>query len=299
MSQRIFLFSGKGGVGKSWLAAAFAHHLSFELGKRTLLVEFGESSRLKWFFGKELGQSPTPVAKRFDVACWSGERTLREYVKHLVKLERLVDIFFQNHLMSVFIKAAPALKELALLGKVTSGIRKVGPPLDYDCLVVDSYSTGHHLALLQAPSGMMESMSYGPIVTESESMIQTIKDPLITQHLVCAIPESLPVVEAIQLSRALSSGFSVKSHMILNKLQEDILRENKELWRYDLFKTHAEQKIADEMEAHSLISEESFSSIQRVRLVPDLILQNHDQGLFDQLSALSSQFAKSILETPC
>ena len=58
--------------------------------------------------------------------------------------------------MRSFVRAAPGLKELAILGKLTSGIRKWGPKFEYENVVVDAYSSGHFLALLNAPKGLGE-----------------------------------------------------------------------------------------------------------------------------------------------
>lgn len=217
-SQKIILVTGKGGVGKSTIAAGIAHRLSRE-GLRTLLVEMGESSFYQSFFGlKEVGQEPIRLDENLDVARWSTESCLREYVLHYVKVEALYKIFFENRVMQTFIRAAPTVSELALLGKLTSGHRKVGPPLNYDRIVVDAYATGHFLALLRAPRGLSEAVKAGPLGEQTTSIYKVLTDPSITSYKIVSLPESLPMTETKELMSQLQSEFKVKPEVICNKI---------------------------------------------------------------------------------
>ena len=75
---------------------------------------------------------PNRFATNLFVARWAGEDCLKEYLLHLLKLESIVQLFFENRVMKSLIQAAPGLRELALVGKITSGIRGVGPALPFD-----------------------------------------------------------------------------------------------------------------------------------------------------------------------
>ena len=97
------------------------------------------------------------------------------------------------------INVAPALSELAILGKITSHPRKVGPPLPYDCLVVDAFATGHFLALIQAPHGMAEAIRFGPMGDQSRSIERVLKDEEQCSYYIVSFPEELPVVEGMEL----------------------------------------------------------------------------------------------------
>lgn len=199
--MEIHLVTGKGGVGKSAVAAALALRLA-QASKKTLLVELGEESFYKDYLGlSEISYKPTPSTYGFDVSLWSGPGCLREYAIYLLKIERLYKLFFENPVTRTLINVAPALSELAILGKITSGPpRNVGPKLPYDALVVDAFATGHFLALLRAPLGMTEAVRFGPMAEQSRAIMQVVRDPRITRfHLVC-LPEELPVQETLALA---------------------------------------------------------------------------------------------------
>ncbi|CAE81125.1 ArsA-related P-loop ATPase [Bdellovibrio bacteriovorus] len=220
MKQEIHFVTGKGGVGKSVLAAALALKKSQE-GKNTLLVELGDQSFFKDFFGlPQVGFQPVTIRPLLSVALWTGEACLQEYARHFIKVESLAKLFFENAVMKAFINVAPALPELAILGKVTSGPRKHGPPLPFDCIVVDAFATGHFIALLEAPKGMAEAVQFGPMGEQSRSIDAHIRNPEICKYHVVTLPEELPLKEASELVARLKNEFGVTAELIMNKMIE-------------------------------------------------------------------------------
>ncbi|MEQ1875338.1 MAG: ArsA family ATPase [Bdellovibrionia bacterium] len=216
--QKIILVTGKGGVGKSTVAAAIAHKLSKQ-SLRVLLVEMGESSFYQDFFGlNSVGQEPVPLDGSLHVARWSTESCLREYVLHYVRVEALYKMFFENRVMKTFVRAAPTVSEIALLGKLTSNQREVGPNLDYDRIVVDAYATGHFLALLRAPRGLSEAVRAGPLGEQTALIYNVLTNPNITSYKIVSLPESLPTAETKELFAQLQSEFKVKPEIICNKI---------------------------------------------------------------------------------
>jgi anion-transporting ArsA/GET3 family ATPase len=189
------------------------------------LVELGERSYFRHVFHAEIGLNPVHINTHLEVARWEGETCLREYLHHLIKIEQVVKLFFGNKVMRALIQAAPALRELALLGKMTSGPRRVGPAFPYDELVVDAYSTGHFRALWRAPVGMAEAIPYGPMGDQSRAILQTLKDPKLTRVYVTVVPEELPVTEGLELARDIQAELEQDPHIIFNRRLECPLRK--------------------------------------------------------------------------
>jgi hypothetical protein len=214
--QIIHWVSGKGGVGKSTVAAAMA--LAFaRQGQKTLLVELGGKSFFRYVFELEVGHDPKPVLPGLSIARWDGEDCLKEYLRYLLKLEAVVDMFFENRVMRSLVQAAPGLRELALTGKITSGIRGVGPTLTYDRIIVDCFSTGHFRALIDSPAAMSQAIPVGPMGEQSRSILELLKSPKNSRYHVVAAPEELPVTEGLQLCAHIRTQFGVEPEFLLNR----------------------------------------------------------------------------------
>jgi anion-transporting ArsA/GET3 family ATPase len=221
MTSEIHFVTGKGGVGKSTVAAALALKKA-QSGLRTLLVEIGDQSFYKDYFHlSEVGFEPVKIQENFSVALWTGQSCLREYIIHLIKIEALYRLFFENATMKALVNVAPALPELAIMGKATSGPRHHGPPLPYDCIVVDCYATGHFMALMSAAEGMAKAVKVGPMGEQSRSIDKTLRDPKICHYYVVCLPEELPVRESEELYEELQKHFGVKARIVLNKFLDE------------------------------------------------------------------------------
>jgi hypothetical protein len=214
--QKIVFVTGKGGVGKSTIALALAKKLS--ANQKVLLVELGLRSFYADFLGVPVYYQPSNYTKNLDLALWSGSECLKEYALHLLKIEGLYRLFFENRISRALIEVAPALSELSILGKITSGVRHVGPPLKYDVIVVDCYATGHMMAMLRAPRGMAEAIQFGPMAEQTSTMMATIRNPEISSYVIVSLPEELPAVEADELFREIRQEVAIEPHIICNRV---------------------------------------------------------------------------------
>lgn len=218
MTEEIHFFTGKGGTGKSLAAAGLALREA-KKGRQTLLVELGERSFYKDFFGlPEVRYRPTRLADNLDVALWTGTECLHEYARHLIKVESLTRLFFENSVSRSLINIAPGLTELAVLGKATSGPRKHGPQDPHRVIVIDAFATGHFLALLKAPLGMAEAVSFGPMGEQSRSIDRVLHDRSLCRYHVVTLPEEMPVKETEELVASLRSEIGLEPDIVLNKM---------------------------------------------------------------------------------
>lgn len=222
MVKKAHFITGKGGVGKSLISAVLARHLSQvneNNGSRILLAELNEHSFLQDYLNlKRISYKPTKWRDGIDVSQWSPQECLKEYALHLLKVEALYKLFFENPVSRSLIQVAPGLEELALLGKVTSSPRHHGPPMNYDQLVIDSFSTGHFLSLFRAPAAMAEAIQFGPMGEQSRGIDKWIRDAEFTQVHIATIAEELPITETIELYLTLKKEFGLEAKVYLNKI---------------------------------------------------------------------------------
>ncbi len=197
--RRLVVVLGKGGVGKTTVAAALALGLA-DRGHRTLLIEVAAETRTAAVFGTA-PPVDAPVEARPGLFALSvdAERAMQEYLSIQLKVRPLVEMMSRSRAFHQVTQAAPGLAELVTLGKIwdlATAVRD-GRPV-WDRLVVDAPATGHGLALLQAAASMRDLAGSGPISDQADAIERVVRHPAATGVVVVAIPEELAVTEATE-----------------------------------------------------------------------------------------------------
>jgi len=145
--MRIILYTGKGGVGKTSVAAATAVKLAKD-GKKVLIMSTDQAHSLSDSFGVKLKHTPVQISDRLwglEIdAILEGERAwgnMKNYLKELLTVRAAGGIEAEELL--VF----PGLEELFSLFKITA----IYEQNQYDVLIVDCAPTGETLSLLKFP----------------------------------------------------------------------------------------------------------------------------------------------------
>jgi len=218
MVKKAHLITGKGGTGKSLFSVVLAHYFSTQM-QSILLCELSDPSFFKDYLNlPEITYKPLSWKPNLDISQWSPENCLKEYALHLLKIESLYKLFFENSVSKSLIQIAPGLLDLALLGKMTSSPRKQGPAMPYNQIVVDSFSTGHFLSLLRAPAALAEAIPFGPMGEQSKNIDQYLRSPDFTEVHILTLAEELPLTECRELYQQLLTEFNIKAKVYLNKL---------------------------------------------------------------------------------
>lgn len=215
----ILFVTGKGGVGKTFVAALLAKKLSLQ-NKKVLLVEMGSWSYLEETLSlkKYVGFKPVSLPYGFDLARWEGKDCLKDYINYMVKVPMVTEPFMKNAWMQALIHIAPGLREISFLGKLTSGIRNHGPNLPYDHIVVDAVSTGHFLSLIQTPKGLSQVVSTGPLHKQSKSILNVLNTDKYVHTYVVTLLEKYSVTEAFELINDLSNRLDSPISVVANKV---------------------------------------------------------------------------------
>ena len=204
LSRRLLVLTGKGGVGKSVVGAAIAL-AARERGRRVLLVEVAsplEAAR-RLGAGPSHGR-PTEIQPGLFTVNLDPAAVMEEYVRHVVRIDLLVRRILESPVYHRFFAAAPALKELMLLGKIMvleeerTGLARRHA---WDLVVVDAPATGHGLAFLKVPLAAAEAIPVGPVGHNARRILKLLRDRRQTALVIVAIPEEMAAVEAVELHR--------------------------------------------------------------------------------------------------
>lgn len=218
LARRVLVVTGKGGTGKTSVAAALAV-VAARRGIDTVLVETGEAAGLRELvddprtrLGPGDGREPVPMRPHLYFLRIDPATALREYLELQLRLRALVGLLVNNPGFQSLLAAAPGWRELITLGKLWHLTRPAagdGGAGRFRLLVVDAPATGHGLSFLSIPAVVVDAVRAGPLRRQANDVWQLFTDPARTLVVPVTLPEELPVRETLELrARILELGLA-------------------------------------------------------------------------------------------
>ena len=212
LDKRLVVVTGKGGVGKTTVAAALGL-LAARQGRRTVVCEVAQQERLAALFGtRDVGHGEVELAPGLFSVSVQPERAMHEWLRHQLKSGALAGLLGHSRLFGYLTAAAPGVTELVTVGKVwdlaQAERRTGGSPSDL--VIMDAPATGHALALLRAPRTYANIARVGPIARQAGSIDAFLRDSSVTGVLSVALPEEMPVNETVGLEQRLADDLEME-----------------------------------------------------------------------------------------
>ncbi|MER7751119.1 ArsA-related P-loop ATPase [Kitasatospora sp. NPDC097643] len=248
---RLHVVSGKGGTGKTTLAAALALALAAD-GGRVLLIEVEGRQGIAELFGiaalpyeerriasvsrvqlglpadgGRSGGSSGSGASGSSSGGGSGsgevfalaidtEQALLEYLEMFYKLGRAGKALQKVGFVDFATTVAPGVRDVLLTGKACEASRRKGPDgrRRYDAVVMDAPPTGRITRFLNVNAEVAGLARIGPIHTQAQAVMRVLKSPETAVHLVTLL-EEMPVQETVDgIAELHEAGLPVGGVMI-------------------------------------------------------------------------------------
>jgi anion-transporting ArsA/GET3 family ATPase len=202
LDKRLVVVTGKGGVGKTTVAAALGLAAARQ-GKRTMVCEVAEQERITQAFEKEpAGFRETEVAPNLHTFSINPDDAKEEWLKHQLRSGALAGLLNNSRIFQYLTAAAPGLAEIVTIGKVWELAqldRRTPRSAPYDLVILDAPATGHGLALMRAPRTYADVAKVGPIHNHAKTIGNFITNPTHTAIVAVALAEEMPVNETVDL----------------------------------------------------------------------------------------------------
>ena len=217
--HRLILVVGKGGVGRSTVAAAIAGTCAAQ-GKRTLLYETNANDRFGDYFAKPaVGPVPSELAPNLWAVNATPASALAEYGLMILRWKSVYEMVFENRVSKAFLRAIPGLDDYALLGKAWfhTTEEKRGKPV-WDTVVFDMPASGHSISMLRVPWVIVDTVPESPLTRDARTIKALLCDPVRTAAVLVTLAEEMPVNEAIELEAKLTASGIVPQQLLVNQV---------------------------------------------------------------------------------
>jgi anion-transporting ArsA/GET3 family ATPase len=201
---RLHFVTGKGGTGKSTIAASLALALASG-GRKVLLVEVeGRQGIAQLFDVPPLPYEEVKIATAdgggtVNALAIDTEAAFLEYLDMFYNLGLAGRAMRRIGAVEFATTIAPGLRDVLLTGKIREIVTRAekGKQPAYDAVVVDSPPTGRIARFLDVTKAVSQLAAGGPVHSQAESVVKVLHSDLTAIHLVTLL-EALPIQETLE-----------------------------------------------------------------------------------------------------
>ncbi|MDO5501643.1 MAG: ArsA-related P-loop ATPase [Actinomycetia bacterium] len=232
---RLHVVTGKGGTGKTTVAAALATALARQ-GKRVLIAEVeGRQGISQTFDVPPLSSTETRIFADQSGGSVYGlsvdaKDALLEYLQIFYKLGRAGSILERVGAIDFATTIAPGVRDVLLIGKIyeAAGRRDKGRrkgELVYDAIVLDAPPTGRIVRFLNVNHEVAGVARMGPIKAQADSITRMVRHHTTSVHLVTLL-EEMPVQETIDAIGELREAQLNVGAILVNQVRDPLLTDD-------------------------------------------------------------------------
>jgi anion-transporting ArsA/GET3 family ATPase len=191
LDRKLLFVSGKGGVGKSAVAASLAL-VAARRGLRVLVIGMTEAMGLSGHFAVEsLSYLPRRLRPGIEVLAIERDAALDEYIRLQLRVPRPAPTKYLTRALGVLAETAPGVREIITIGKPIYETWRG----DHDLVIVDAAPLGQLFSYLDAPRTIADLVPAGGIQHQAVQMAETLRDPACSGLVLVTTPEELPTLE--------------------------------------------------------------------------------------------------------
>jgi anion-transporting ArsA/GET3 family ATPase len=215
--RRLYIFTGKGGVGKTTLSKAFVRYL----------VEHDHEAVYLTFKNQSLSDSHQDVTSEATVQgireiYLDLEECARGYIERRLNSKLIAGWIVKTPFFRALINMVPGFNYLIYLGKVLE-MGKDNPRM---IVVLDAPASGHALTMVESTTNFQQIFESGIIFEDTHKMLSRLNDPSYTKMHIVSLPSQMSWQEAIELKTGLNERTPVEVHITVNNCLYPLVEQN-------------------------------------------------------------------------
>ena len=216
LTKRLYIFTGKGGVGKTTLSLAFCKHL--EAQNKKYLYTYIQSNKLE-LKQKGLTQQIPSEIKQLELNlkdCSKG------YIAKKLNSDTIANWITKTPFYQSLINMIPGFSYVIYLGQLMELLEQ-DPEL---IIVLDSPSSGHTITMLEATKNFSQIFQSGPIYNDTQKMIERLESPNYVKINIICLPTLLAIHEGQELREELNKLHKFNIQILANNILTSYENEN-------------------------------------------------------------------------
>ncbi len=264
--RRLYIFTGKGGVGKTTLSKAFVRHLK-NLNHEAIYLTFKNQSLSENHVEKNSSLETHGIREVYlDL-----EECAKGYIERRLNSSMIAGWIVKTPFFRALVNMIPGFNYLIYLGKILE-MGKDNPNL---IVILDAPASGHALTMVESTTNFQHIFESGVIFEDTHKMLSRLNDPNYTKIHVVSLASQMSWQEAIELKSGIEQRSPVEVSITVNNCLWPLVEQNlsdlppglklKALNEKELLQDHAPEMLC--VLPHSL---ESFSQGIEMDLVGSL-----------------------------
>lgn len=214
--RRLYIFTGKGGVGKTTLSLAFTKYL-LDQGHEALYLTFKNQS-----IGEGSTGTTDVVKNGLRQLTLDLEESARGYIERRLSSKMISTWIVKTPFFRALINMVPGFSYMIYLGKILE-MGKDNPKLS---IILDAPASGHALTMVESTTNFQQIFESGVIFEDTMKMLGKLNDPAYTKIHVVSLPSLMSWQEASELKTSLKERTPVEVDITVNNYLYGIVEQN-------------------------------------------------------------------------
>lgn len=266
---RLYIFTGKGGVGKTTISKAFTKYL----------CEHDHEAAYVTFKNQSISDDQNETSEQFDHGIREIHLDLEDcakgYIEKKLNSRMIASWIVKTPFFRALINMVPGFNYLIYLGKMLE-MGNENPRL---ILILDAPASGHALTMVESTTNFQQIFESGIIFEDTSKMLSRLNDPTYTKFHIISLPSQMSWQEAKELKSGLQNRTPASVEISINNCLFPIVDDQVDLLPQALKeKTLNERNLVQELKnevltvlPHSLEKKQDSIEIELMKLMNKLI----------------------------
>jgi arsenite-transporting ATPase len=214
--RRLYIFTGKGGVGKTTLSKSFVRYL----------IEHDHEAIYLTFKNQSLGDTHHGTIEKnvngIKEVALDLEECARSYIERRLNSKIIASWIVKTPFFRALINMVPGFSYLIYLGKVL----EMGHDNPRLIVVLDAPASGHALTMVESTTNFKQIFESGIIFEDTGKMLARLNNPEYTKINIVSLPSIMSWQEAIELRSGLKQRTPVKIDITVNNCLYPLLQDD-------------------------------------------------------------------------